>query len=113
MAGLSGSSPLWPSSVSSDSQSVQSSLSYHDEDVYCVLRVGEIFRYTIPSFSVITVYLRHTLVQVEEDDGTTNLMDVFVHDEANSFFDVSVPAEIKVFEWCLVEVRHPPIKFCT
>ena len=108
MAGLSGSSPLWPSSVSSDSQSIQSSYCSHDDDVYCVLRVGEIFRYTIPSFPVITVYLRHAFVQMEED-GTTKLIDVFIHDETNKFFDISVPAEINVFESCVVEVRHPPI----
>ena len=107
----SGSSPLWPSSVSSESQSVKSSLCSQDDEVYCVLKVGEIYRYTIPSFSVITVYLRHARVQNEDDHGTIHILDVFFHDETNSFFNIRVAAEVKVFESCFVEVRHPE-PFC-
>ena len=102
----SGSSPLWPSSASSESQSAKSSVCSKDDDVYCVLKVGEVYRYTIPSFSVITVYLRHARVQTEDDRGAVNVLDVFFHDETNSFFDIRVPAEVKVFESCIVEVRY-------
>ena len=102
----SGPSPLCSSSVSSESQSVKSSLCSQDDDVYCVLKVGEIYRYTIPSFSAITVYLRHAHVQTEDDHGIINFLDVFFYDETNSFFDIWIPAEVKVFEMCVVEVRH-------
>ena len=103
------SSPLWPSSVSSESQSVKSSVCSQDEDVYCVLKVGEIHRYTIPSFSVITVYLRHARVQTEDEHGTVRVLDVFFHDEANSFFGIRVPAEVRAFESCFVQVWHLPV----
>ena len=40
------------------------------------LHVKEIYRYTIPSFYIITVYLRYTRVQSEDDDGTINVLDI-------------------------------------
>ena len=102
----SGPSPQCSSSASSEGQSVKSSLCSQDDDVYCVLKVGEIYRYTIPSFSVITVYLRHARVQTEDDRGIINTLDVFFYDETNSFFNIRIPAEVKVLETCVVEVRH-------
>ena len=74
--------------------------------MYCILKVGEIYRYTIPSFSVITVYLRHARVQTEDDSGTISVLDVFFHDETNSFFDIRLPVEVKVFESCVIQVRQ-------
>lgn len=93
-------SPLCSSLVSSESQSVESSLCSQDNDVYCILKVGEIYRYTTPSFSAITMYLRHSCVQTEDDRGIINVLDIFFHNKTNSFFDIRIPAEVKIFETC-------------
>ena len=54
------------------------------------------------SLLTFTVYLRHAHVQTKGERGSG---DVFFHDEGNSFFNIRVPAEVKVF----VQVCHLPL----
>ena len=48
-------------------------------------------------------------MQTEDECVTVDVLDVFFHDEANSFIDIRVPTEVKVFESCFVQVWHLPV----
>ena len=55
-------------------------LNRQDAEVYCIVKFGQTFSYTIPSFSVITVKLRHAVIQHEEN-GLLKLTDVFFRED--------------------------------
>ena len=46
--------------------------------------------YTIPNFSIIRVQLRHTLAQTEEEDGSVEIVDVFLNN-GDFCLDIEVP----------------------
>ena len=68
----------------------------------CILKFGEVYEYTIPSFSVITVTLRHAEVQLVDKNDDVILKNVFVRDHPT--LGVPLPLKMKVTEGCLVEV---------
>ena len=47
----------------------------------CVLKFSEVYPYTIPSFAVNTVQLRHAFVQGEDDDGRLKVADAFFRED--------------------------------
>ena len=71
----------------------------------CVLKFGEVYPYTIPSFAVITVQLRHAIVQGEDDDGRLKVADAFFKEDT-TLLSVPTPKLIKVKYGCLVEVGY-------
>ena len=68
----------------------------------CVLKYGQVYEYTIPSFSVITVVLRHALVQTIEPSGQPVLLDIFIREDKS--LSVSLPQELTINEACIVDV---------
>lgn len=62
----------------------------------CVLKFDKVYPYTIPNFEVITVPLRHAIVQGEDDDGFFR--------EDTALLSVPTPKLIKVKYGCLVKV---------
>ena len=67
-----------------------------------VLWVGEVYKYTIPSFNVLTVSLRHIRATSTHDCGTEQA-DVFIRDTSD--VNTVVPAFLKILKSCTVEVR--------
>ncbi len=73
-------------------------------DILCVVTFGDIFKYTIPEFSVITVKLRRVKVQRTcGSEREVRLFDVFLNVEAD--IEIHPPACIEVIESCVVQVR--------
>ena len=70
-----------------------------------ILHVGDVFDYTVPVVTVITVKLQHVVVSVPEAErGETKQYDVFLkHSQGLQW---RVPCCIKVLESCYVEVRN-------
>ena len=68
----------------------------------CVLKFGSVYQYTIPSFSVIHLTLRHAEIQVEENNDAL-LLDVFFRNDS-SLNACHLPSVMTVGEACLVEV---------
>lgn len=101
-------SPRTPSPECSSSSSELSGS--FPEAVLCVLKFGKLYQYTIPSFSVITVHLRHALAQVKDENGKPRLVDFFFRDD-DSLNDVLVPVEVEVLQSCNVEVKKLSIDF--
>ena len=76
------------------------------EDVFvtvCVLKFGDVYKYTVPSFSVVTVYLRHAVVQRCDADGAVENFDMFFREDDS--LEAALPMEATCIEACLVEVR--------
>ena len=80
-----------------------------DEEPYhqplCVLKFGKVYPYTIPNFEVITVQLRHAIVQGEDDDGRLKVADAFFREDT-TLLSVPTPKLIKIKYGCLVEVGY-------
>lgn len=76
-----------------------------DEDNYTIniLSVGDVVKYTIPTFKVITVDLQHTVASVwNEDEDRTVHLDMFLkHSPA---VQLRVPCSIKVLDSCHIPV---------
>ena len=68
----------------------------------CLLKFGEVYEYTIPSVSVITVTLRHTVIQALDDNQEPIVLDAFFRDDPS--LDVQLPLEAIVTEACIVDV---------
>ena len=83
--------------------------SNHDEEFpdpsLCVLRFGKSYPYTIPSFSVITVQLRHAVVQGINDYGELKVADVFLKDDL-ALPSLPTPRPITPKKACYVEVHN-------
>lgn len=90
------------SSVDDDQLQAGNSHTQRPEVELCVLKFGEVYEYTIPSFSVITVPLRHAEVQIVDENGDVQLMKFFFKD--NSTLGVPLPSKLKVTDACIVEV---------
>lgn len=67
----------------------------------CILKWGCSWQYTIPSFSVLTIPLRHAEIQVED----SGLLDVFFHDEPSINNQTTLPLLAAITEACLIEAR--------
>ena len=70
--------------------------------LHCIIKFGRKYDYTIPSFSVITVSLRHAFMQVENEHGQVQLIDVFFRDDPS--LEVQTPISVKVTKHCSVDV---------
>ena len=76
-----------------------------------VLWAGEVYHYTIPSFDVLTVDLRHIELAVKcgARAGGIKKIDAFMKDDSD-IVD-KIPATITVFEACSVEVSCSVINY--
>ena len=83
-----------------------------DGDSLDILSIGKVFTYTIPSFSVISLRIRHVIisnygrdtdVDAAEIDGASPTLDIFLREDPR-FDSLDVPTTIVVFEGCLVPV---------
>ena len=64
------------------------------------------YLYTIPSFSAISLKLRHMSVRTEDESGV-NLYDVFFHEFPGcSSLEVTHPVVIRVTNGCIVKVKQ-------
>ena len=83
----------------------RSDLSSDDDDVdnFTVLCVGDKFRYTIPSFAVVHVWLRPMKLQAfSEQTGELEVYDGFIRDDPS--LERSFPVGVVVAEQCIVPV---------
>ena len=71
--------------------------------VHCVIKFGLKYDYTIPTFSVITVCLRHAVMQIKDEHGV-DVIDVFFRDEPS--LEVLTPTSIKITKHCFVDVSN-------
>lgn len=70
-----------------------------------ILHLREIVSYTIPSFTVITVQLRHVVMALCDDEDTVKHYDAFVNVSPNADCVIpEPPATITVTESCNVNV---------
>ena len=76
-------------------------LGRQDANIYCIVKFGQTFSYTIPSFSVITVDLRHAVIQHEEN-GLLKLT-VFLREDQS--LNIQTPLSATVSDACVVNVR--------
>lgn len=60
--------------------------------------------YTIPSFSVVTVSLRHAVVQGHDDEGDLMVADVFFRNDSSLSAAIRLPQYVRVYDTCFVEV---------
>ena len=95
---LPGNTVFYPS-ISEDA----SSSTPFGDTVHCVVKFGRKYDYTIPSFSVITVCLRHAVVQVDDEHGQLKVMDVFFRDDPS--LEIPTPISAKITKHCIVDVR--------
>lgn len=72
---------------------------------FCVLKFCKKYRYTIPSFSVITVSLRHVVVQGNNDDGELKVADIFFRDD-DHLLEAQLPQCVRIHDACFVEVSY-------
>ena len=70
--------------------------------VHCIVKFGRKYDYTIPSFSVITVSLRHAIMQIEDEHGQVQLIDVFFHEDPS--LEVLTPTSVKITKRCSIDV---------
>ena len=89
-------------SSSAISSGSSTSLGRQDAPCYCIVKFGQTFSYTIPSFSVITVKLRHAVIQHQEN-GLLKLTDVFFHEDQS--LNIQTPVSATVSDACVVDVR--------
>ena len=68
------------------------------ENVFTIVEAGEKFAYTIPSFPVITVRLRHVKYRIMDVDGQLKVFDGFMRD--CSSINRPFPAMIVVGSGC-------------
>uniref|UniRef100_A0A1X7STU9 Uncharacterized protein n=1 Tax=Amphimedon queenslandica TaxID=400682 RepID=A0A1X7STU9_AMPQE len=87
---------------SSSPRSISSSSSNSDE-IVDIIRIGQSFSYTIPSFSVITVELRQAVICVGEKKVVKHI-DIFLRETQD--ITVRVPSSIKVLESCYVKISE-------
>ncbi len=67
-----------------------------------VLGIKRSYRYTIPSFSAITLNLKHVCIRTDEDEGAV-FLDVFFN-EMPANFSVTVPMQARITSACIVDV---------
>ena len=95
--------------MSSDDTTSSSSISEECSPAVDILAFGCSFEYTIPSFSVLTVNLRHAVVQgLDEESGHYKLADVFFRD--SSLQALNPPFTEDVYKACFVDVRKVAIR---
>ena len=75
----------------------------NQQDVYCIVKFGRTYSYTIPSFSVITVKLRHAVIQYE-DNGLLKLTDVFFREDPS--LNIQTPVSAMISDACVVDVSY-------
>ena len=69
----------------------------------CVVKIGENYKYQIPSFPVIVVNLRHAVIQTcDDDDDTVKLSDIFFREDC--LLSVITPFSVKVIDTCFIDV---------
>ena len=72
-----------------------------NKSLVCVLKYGDTYQYTIPSFSVLSVQLRHAVIQAIER-GNPVVLDIFISEDP--LLNVSLPHELAIDEACIVDV---------
>lgn len=100
----------------SENDSEPSSLSKLAETPKCeaegvkmdIIQVGEVVQYTIPSFPVLTVYLRHCVTRVwDNTEEKVKMFDAFLREGPDII--TNVPSSVEVVESCNICVSHPSI----
>ena len=78
-----------------------------EDSILVILRVKEVYSYTIPSFSAITVKLRHVVVANDNSSGLIShnqpTLDVFFREDP-VLTSVCVPTKVRVVKACCVPV---------
>ena len=72
------------------------------DNLICVLKVKDLYCYQIPSFSVLSVSLRHAVVQMHKSDDTLELCDVFFKEDKSLM--VPTPVCLEPLQTCYVDV---------
>ena len=82
-------------------------------EILDILQVGEVFSYTIPSFSVISVQLRRIIIsnygrettdeEIKDNPDAPSTIDVFLREDSR-FNSLVVPTAIRVIDGCIVPV---------
>ena len=76
-----------------------------------IIHVGEIVQYTIPSFPVLTVCLRHCVTSVWDDtEEKVKIFDAFLREGPDIV--TNVPSSVEVTESCNISVSHQ-VQYCT
>ena len=70
--------------------------------VHCVIKFCRKYDYTIPTFSVITVCLRHAVMQIEDEHGQVDIIDVFFRDDPS--LEVLTPTSVKITKHSFIDV---------
>ena len=68
-----------------------------------VLWAGDIYHYTIPSFDVLTVTLRHVEFTFNAQDSSVKKFDAFMKENEDIIIN-RVPATLRIIEACTVDV---------
>ena len=94
---------LTPSCASSSSSldKYSDSTQYSTSEYINILSVGNVYSYTIPSFNVLTVHLRHVEVSTTDDSK----FDAFVKEDTDISFNLTIPVSLKIINSCKVKVR--------
>ena len=71
-------------------------------DIVYIVKFGNTYAYNIPSFPVITVRLRHAIIQHVDRDGQAKLADVFITEDLT--LQMRTPTSFEVKEACFLSV---------
>ena len=75
-----------------------------------IIQVGEIVQYTIPSFPVLTVYLRHCVTSVwDNTDENVKIFHVFLRKGPDIV--TNIPSSVEVTESCNINVSQHTCDF--
>lgn len=84
-----------------------------DGEVLDIMKVGEVFSYTIPSFSVISVQLRRIVIsnygrdttdeEIKAHPNASPTLDIFLREDPR-FHSLAVPTTIRIIKGCIVPV---------
>ena len=80
-----------------------------EDTILEILHVKKVYTYTIPSFSAITVKLRHVIIANDDSSGRRShrqpTLDVFFCEDP-LLASVSVPTKVRVVKACCVPVSE-------
>ena len=73
-----------------------------ENDYFCVLSVDPPFDYVISGFEVLSVVLRHILIQGTDPAGESKVYDLFIRDDPS--LDRAYPVPIEVEDYAYIDV---------
>ena len=95
----------------SDVKSKKPAVNNHNRITVEVIRAGDVVKYTIPSFKVITVDLKHVVASVwdNEQDKISHL-DMFLQNSPH--IDTKVPCTLEILDSCYIRVLAMNVLSC-